>query len=230
MTKWVWTVEFSNKNFLKKCRFLGCQKTDLKTVLYCQKCLYGVYNVQKPQNFPGAAPPTPAVARSGRYAPLAHARCPNITGSLRSPKLDVTKHTRFAREICINSGDLRNLLFGGKTVLEGKAVNSIRCFLPNQTSIAPAGFGYADATFPIHAVTLFIEFKIISNYEICITIGSPCSGAHERSLAPTRRHQRAPASANGQKREWRQWKCIAHWRQQKFYQASLAYTYSYPIY
>ena len=108
--KYYCIILHKTKNFLKKCRFLGCQKTDLKTVLYSQKCLYGVYNAQKTQNFPD-----PAIARSGRYAPIARrcTRCPNRTGCLRSPKLDVAEHTRFAREICINSGDLRNLLFGG---------------------------------------------------------------------------------------------------------------------
>ena len=50
---------------LKKCRFLGCQKTDLKTVLYCQKCLYAVYNAKKPQNFLGAAPPDPCRSSLG---------------------------------------------------------------------------------------------------------------------------------------------------------------------
>ena len=42
---------------LENFKYLGCKNTDLKTVLYCQKCLMGVYEVQKPQNFPGATPP-----------------------------------------------------------------------------------------------------------------------------------------------------------------------------
>ena len=40
-------------------------KTVLKTVLYCQKCFYGVYNAQKAQNFPGAAPPDPCRSSIG---------------------------------------------------------------------------------------------------------------------------------------------------------------------
>ena len=51
----------------KKCKFLGCQKIDLKTVLYCQKCLYGVYNGQKLKIFRGLRPRTPAAARSVRW-------------------------------------------------------------------------------------------------------------------------------------------------------------------
>ena len=71
-------------------------KTDLKTVLYCQKCLYGVYNAQRPQNFPGAAPPDPCRsslggARATSLAPRDAKRSLGGTparrknGSLRSP-------------------------------------------------------------------------------------------------------------------------------------------------
>ena len=98
----------------QKCQFLGCQKTDLKTVLYCQKCLYGVYNAQKPQNFPGAAPPTPTAARSVRWrAPHSRARqrsalprrLLNATCSLRS------QDTTWAAPPKISSTPLTKLLW-----------------------------------------------------------------------------------------------------------------------
>ena len=57
---------------VENCKYLGCKNTDLKTVLYCQKCLMGVYEVQKPQHFPGAVPPDPCRSslHSCHIAPL----------------------------------------------------------------------------------------------------------------------------------------------------------------
>ena len=75
---------------LENFKYLGCKNTDLKTVLYCQKCLMGVYEVQKPQNFPGATPPDSC--RSSLGAAMRHlGRAPlsQGNGSLRSPQLDM---------------------------------------------------------------------------------------------------------------------------------------------
>ena len=58
-------------------------KNDLKTALYCQKCFQGVYEVQKPQHFPGAAPPDP---------------CRRSLGALRQLAPRRTKAARFARK------------------------------------------------------------------------------------------------------------------------------------
>ena len=70
----------------KKCKFLGCHKADLKTVLYCQNCLYGVYNVQKPQNFQGAAPPDPCRSSIGALTRTSLARSAALRAASRVTK------------------------------------------------------------------------------------------------------------------------------------------------
>ena len=50
---------------VENCKYLGCKNTDLKTVLYCQKCLMGVHmKCKNLKIFRGLRPRTPATAPS----------------------------------------------------------------------------------------------------------------------------------------------------------------------
>ena len=77
MTKWVWAVDFANKSFLKKCRFLGCQKKLFSIAK--SACSIGgtyLYEAQNLKIFRGLRPgPRRAAARSAALHATSLVRC-----------------------------------------------------------------------------------------------------------------------------------------------------------